>query len=506
MDFNRSAGILLHLTSLPGNFGIGDLGKEAYQFVDFLKAAGQKLWQMLPVNPTGYGNSPYQCVSVFAGNPLLISPEKLRDMNLISDDDLTITSIFPDHFVDFDSVSAYKIKLLGKAYTVFRNSPDSTLKERYQRFCDKNADWLDDYALFSAYKDSHQQTAWNTWPEDIRGRDGSAINYWTEHLEFEIGSYKFQQYIFYEQWTEFKAYCNSCGISLIGDIPIFVSLDSDTVWGHPEYFQLNPDGTPRVVAGVPPDYFSSSGQLWGNPLYNWEVIRNDGYKWWINRFRMVFSLFDIVRIDHFRGFESYWEIPGNASSAISGRWIKGPGTELFQTVQQSLGDLRIIAEDLGIITPEVEIVLDKLGFPGMKVLQFAFGDDNNKINKYLPHNYIRNSVVYTGTHDNNTTIGWFKDDSSTTLSTEDRNKERQRALEYLGTDGSNINWDLIRLAYMSIANTAIIPMQDILGLGTESRMNIPGSVQNNWRWRFSADMITYQIRLRLHRMSIVYGR
>jgi 4-alpha-glucanotransferase len=506
MSFRRAAGVLLHPTSLPSSCGIGDLGSSAYYFADFLKSTGISLWQMLPVNPTGFGNSPYQCTSVFAGNPLLINLNKICDLNLLADTDIRTAFPFPDHIVDFEAVASFKLPLLTRAYGNFCSNPDPVLNNRFRLFCSNNEDWLEDFALFAAYKETRQSAQWTSWQEDIRLRNRQTLQSLNKQIKQQIDNHKFQQFLFFEQWNELKKYCNSLGIQLIGDIPIFVSPDSDAVWAHPEYFNLNEDGSPKVVAGVPPDYFSSTGQLWGNPLYNWEKLEKDGYNWWIKRFAAAFSLFDIVRIDHFRGFESYWEIPGNAHTAVNGRWVKGPGMNLFKAVKNVLGDLPIIAEDLGIITPDVEILRDELGIPGMKVLQFAFGDDNYRTNSYLPHNFIRNCVVYTGTHDNNTTMGWFRGDNTTTLSREDLVSEKQRALSYLNTDGHDINWDFIRLAFMSVADTAVVPMQDFLGLGSDARMNIPGSISNNWKWRFTADMITEPIRQRMRQMTLIYGR
>jgi len=358
-----------------------------------------------------------------------------------------------------------------------------------------------------ALKDAHGLTAWNTWEEDIRKRQPESIEYYSKKLADEIYYQKYQQYQFFKQWSDLKNYCNERGIKLIGDMPIFIALDSAEVWSHPEMFYLDDNGKPTVVAGVPPDYFSRTGQLWGNPLYRWDVIAKDGYAWWIERFRATCVLVDIIRVDHFRGFEKYWEVPATDTTAINGRWVAAPGAELFQAVQNVLGTLPIIAEDLGEITPEVDALREQFGFPGMRVLQFAFGS-GPKADRHRPHNYPRNCVVYTGTHDNNTTIGWFRgeDVKDSTQSKEERERERQLALKYLGTDGHEINWDFIRLALMSPANTAIIPMQDVLGLGSEARMNTPAKAEGNWSWRFTWDMLTERITSRLREMVAIYGR
>jgi 4-alpha-glucanotransferase len=356
-------------------------------------------------------------------------------------------------------------------------------------------------------KEAHGLAAWNTWEEDIRRRQPKSLEHWSKKLNHEIYYHKYQQYQFFKQWSELKKYCNEHGIRLIGDMPIFVALDSAEVWSHPEMFYLDDSGKPTVVAGVPPDYFSQTGQLWGNPLYRWDVMAKDGYAWWIERFRATHNLVDIIRLDHFRGFEKYWEVPGTDDTAINGRWVPGPGAKLFEAVQKALGTLPIIAEDLGMITPEVDALREQFGFPGMRVLQFNFGSDP-KADDYRPHNYPRNCVVYTGTHDNNTTIGWFRgeDVKDSTQSKEEREREKQFALKYLGTDGHEINWDFIRLALISVADTAIIPMQDVLGLGSEARMNLPGRAEGNWCWRFVPDMLTEEIKARLKKLTALYGR
>lgn len=507
MSFPRQSGILLHPTSLPGQSGIGDLGREAYRFVDFLASTGQRLWQILPLGPTGYGNSPYQCLSVFAGNPLLISLERLVEDECLESGDLENRPSFPEDRVDYGSVMKFKMPLLRKSFDIFQRIATLSEQRQFEGFCQRNSSWLETYSLFMALEEVHDLAAWNTWDEDIRTRQSKSLERWCKELDQEVRCHKYQQYQFSKQWSQLKKYCNEHGIRLVGDMPIFIALDSAEAWAHPEMFHMDINGKPTVVAGVPPDYFSKTGQLWGNPLYRWDVMAGDGYAWWIERFRATHALVDIIRLDHFRGFEKYWEVPGTDVTAMNGRWVLGPGIEFFRAVQKALGTLPIIAEDLGIITPGVDALRDQLGFPGMRVLQFAFGSDP-KADDYKPHNYPRDCVVYTGTHDNNTTIGWFKGSTieDTTLSKEEKEREKQIALKYLGTDGHEINWDFIRLALMSVAHTAIVPMQDILGLGSEARMNLPGTVEGNWCWRFVPDMLTEEIKDRLKELTTLYGR
>lgn len=506
MGFGRASGILLHISSLPSRFGIGDLGAEAYRFADFLASTGQSFWQVLPLGPTGYGNSPYQCLSAFAGNPLFISLEKLVEDGLLEPADLLNTPVFPEHRVDYGSVINFKMRLLRKSFQGFEKKASPAEQREYEIFCQQNGWWLDTYSLFMALKDAHALAAWNTWDEGIRRREPQSIKRWKGKLQREVECQEYLQYQFFKQWSRLKRYCNERGIRLIGDMPLFVALDSAEVWSHPEMFYLDEQGKPTVVAGVPPDYFSKTGQLWGNPLYRWDVMAKDGYSWWVERFRTAYKLVNIVKLDHFRGFEKYWEVPGSETTAINGRWVPGPGADLFEAVRETLGDTPIIAEDLGVITPEVDALREQFGFPGMKVLQFAFSGDPKAI--HLPHNYTRNCVVYTGTHDNNTTVGWFKgeDVKDTTQSKEEREREVRFALKYLGTDGHEINWDFIRLAFMSVADTAIIPLQDALGLGSEARMNTPGRVEGNWCWRFTFDMLTHEIKEKLKELTTIYGR
>jgi len=505
LNFPRASGILLHPTSLPGRFGIGDLGSEACRFADFLVSTGQHLWQVLPLGPTGHGNSPYNCLSVFAGNPLLVSLEELVEDGFLEAAELDSVPLFPEQIVDYDAVVGFKMPRLRKSFEIFEERATLAMRRQFEAFCSRNASWLEDYSLFMALREAHGLASWNTWEKDIARRQPKALKHWSKKLEREIRCHQYQQFQFFRQWSSLKRYCNERGIRLIGDIPMYVALDSADVWSHPGLFYLDDNGKPTVVAGVPPDYFSDTGQLWGNPIYRWEVMAKNGYEWWIDRFRAILSLIDIIRLDHFRGFEKYWEVPGTDTTAVNGRWVPGPGAELFEAAQRTLGPLPIIAEDLGVITPEVDALREKLGFPGMRVLQFAFGDDP-KADDYKPHNYPRNCVVYTGTHDNNTTIGWFRGDDATTNSKDKREKEKQRALKYLGTDSHEINWDFIRLALMSVADTAIVPLQDILGMGSEARMNIPATMVGNWCWRFTADILTNEIKARLKELTILYGR
>jgi 4-alpha-glucanotransferase len=509
MKFPRRSGILLHPTSLPGRLGIGDLGPEAYRFADFLAATGQRIWQVLPLGPTGYGDSPYQCFSAFAGNPLLVSLEKLvAEGDLLPDDLADDLPAFPDDRVDFGQVAQHRLPLLKQAARNFLASPSATRREDFQTFCRQNARWLDNFALFMALKEAHGgEAVWNKWEQEIAARRPEALARWEAVLSQPINTQKYVQHQFFKQWSELKAYCHNRGIQLMGDIPIFVAHDSADVWAHPELFRLDADGNPSVQAGVPPDYFSATGQLWGNPLYRWEALAETGYAWWIERFRSTLSLVDIVRLDHFRGFEAYWEVPGKEKTAVKGRWVKAPGGEMLAAVQKTLGDSPIVAETLGVITPEVEALRDRFGFPAMGVLQFAFGTDP-QAPEFRPHNYTRHFVVYTGTHDNDTTIGWWSSSGvgGSTRTAENIRKERDFALQYLGTDGREMNWVFIRTIMASVADTAIVPLQDVLGLDSKARMNLPGTSSGNWRWRFRADQLTPQIAQRLRQLTAIYER
>jgi 4-alpha-glucanotransferase len=472
---------------LPSPFGIGDLGPEAYKFVDFLAGAGQCLWQVLPLGPTGYGDSPYASYSAFAGNTLLISPEELAREGLLTELDSEARS----GPVDYGVAHELKADLLRRAYNNFNNTD---LRADFESFTRQQAHWLDDYALFRALKDENAGQAWTEWD-----RPKAA------HVQVE--AQKFYQFLFFRQWFALKKYANDRGIKIIGDFPIFVAHDSADVWTNPEQFKLDPDGKPLVVAGVPPDYFSSTGQLWGNPLYNWERMRADGFKWWIERVRAMFAMVDIARVDHFRGFAASWEIPGGDTTAERGRWVETPGRELFTSIREALGELPVIAEDLGVITPDVVALRDELGFPGMRILQFGFGGGDPK-NIDLPHNYVPNVVAYTGTHDNDTTVGWFNSvaGKGSTRTVKQIEEERQFCLNYLNTGGEEIHWDFIRCVWSSVANTAIAPLQDVLGLGSDARMNLPNSNQGNWIWRYGAGDLTDDIAQRLKSLTQLYGR
>ncbi len=507
MKFSRSSGILLHPTSLPGRFGIGDLGAEAYRFVDFLVSAGQKLWQVLPLNPTGYGDSPYQCFSAFAGNPLLINLEKLVEQGILAPTDLQGAPAFPDKQVDYGLVLEFKLPVLRKAARNFAASASSDDRMPFESFCRDNATWLDDYTLFMALKDTRRGAVWTQWPPELAARQPTALERWTKRLAKKIEALRYWQFEFDRQWQALKDDCHERNIRLMGDIPIYVAHDSADVWAHPELFYLNEKGNPTKVAGVPPDYFSATGQLWGNPIYRPDVLKNSGYRWWIDRFRASLSLFDIVRLDHFRGFEAYWEVPAGEQTAINGRWVKGPGAELFSALRAALGELPIVAENLGVITPEVEAIRNQFGFPGMSILQFAFGKDP-QAPSFLPHNYPRELVAYTGTHDNDTTVGWWISSSAadSTRTEEDVRKEREFAKAYLGFGNEEINWVCIRALLASVADTVLIPLQDVLGLGSEARTNLPGRPSGNWRWRFTADALTNELAARLRRLTTLYDR
>jgi 4-alpha-glucanotransferase len=506
VSFSRSSGILLHPTSLPGAYGVGDLGGAAYDFIDFLAASGQSLWQVLPLGPTGYGDSPYQSFSAFAGNALLVSPERLCEEDLLDRRDLAAAPKFADERVDFGAAIEFKNKLLRRAFENFRHTTDTSLRGSFETFSQREAAWLDDYALYRAMKDARNGVAWNRWEAPMLKREPHALAAAREGLREQIDAHKFYQFLFFKQWHALKRYANERGISVVGDIPIFVAHDSADVWTNPHLFKLNEDGSPRVVAGVPPDYFSATGQLWGNPLYDWERLRADDFRWWIARVRSMLHTVDILRIDHFRGFAASWEIPGGDQTAERGRWVNAPGRELFTAIKRALGDAPILAEDLGVITPDVEALRDDFNFPGMRILQFAFGGDSKNID--LPHNYHRNIAVYTGTHDNDTTVGWFKSaaGAGSTRKAEEIERERKFCLDYLNSDGREIHWDFIRAVLASVGNIAIIPLQDVLGLGNEARMNLPNSTSGNWSWRYTAGALTPSLRARLKELTALYGR
>jgi 4-alpha-glucanotransferase len=517
VSFPRSSGVLLHPTSLPGPHGVGDFGPEAYRFVDFLHSAGQKLWQVLPLNPTGYADSPFQCFSASAGNPLLISLERLVDEGLLSNDDLCIDDLrnvnlrnvasFPLECVDYGVVGGFKIPLLKKAASNFFANASAENRRKFEEFCQSNAHWLDEFALFMAVKEAHDLVAWTQWPSDIASRQPEALKRWSEQQAASIAAQKFFQYEFFRQWQALRAYGSEHNIRIIGDIPIYVAHDSADVWSNRQCFLLDDRGVPLKVAGVPPDYFSATGQLWGNPIYNWPLLKQTGYQWWVERMRSALRLYDFVRIDHFRGFEAYWEVAGGETTAMNGHWVKGPGAELFSVLRRELGDLPIIAENLGVITPEVEAIRHEFGFPGMAILQFAFGNDP-QAPTFKPHNYVRDLVAYTGTHDNDTVVGWWTSGGAgdSTRTPEDVIKEHAYARAYLDFVDEPINWVLIRGIMSSVANTAITPMQDILGLGSEARMNFPGMPSGYWKWRMKPGAATDAIAKRLKEMAVLYDR
>ncbi len=511
MDFSRASGILLHPTSFPGPHGIGDLGNAAYDFIDFLIEAKQSLWQVLPLGPTGYGDSPYASFSSFAGNPLLISLDRLVEAGDLSHSDLADVPQFPVDEIDFGWVIYWKIPLLQKAARNFLTDAEAHRKRAFETFCEEKARWLDDYALFMAVKADFDTKAkaedvfgamWsNYWDKDIALRQTRAINRWEKEKAEDIEIQKVWQFYFYQQWSAVRRYANENGIKIVGDIPIFVAPDSVDVWANRELFHLDDQGQPTVVAGVPPDYFSENGQLWGNPLYHWIVMAGQDYRWWIERIQATLDLVDIIRIDHFRGFEAYWEIPAGETTAINGRWVKAPGKELFKAIQNELGQLPILAEDLGVITEEVQALRDTFNFPGMKVLQFAFdakeAGELNATNAFLPHNHEPNAVVYTGTHDNDTTLGWYQQRSD---------EERDLIRRYLARPDDDIAWDFIRLAMASVARYAIIPMQDTLSLSSDARMNTPSTLGGNWVWRYRTEALNPWVSSRLRELVDLYAR
>jgi len=497
---SRASGVLLHPTSLDGGHGIGDLGNTAYKFVDFLVEAKQKIWQILPLGPTGYGNSPYLCYSAVAGNPILISLDLLQEQGWLSPGDFVQIPKpdFPSDRVDFDLVVPYKMDLLEISYKNFVNSATKDEKEAFVLFCHQQSSWLDDYALFMALKEAHNGASWYQWDTMTSTRDETTLANWRNKLGQSIFYHQFLQYIFFQQWALLKSYANERDIFIFGDIPIYVAHDSADVWSEPENFLLDPQtGMAKLMAGVPPDYFSQTGQLWGNPVYNWENLKDSGFRWWIERVEKIFTLVDLVRIDHFRGFESFWAVPQGEMTAQKGEWIQAPGEDFFTLLREKLGQLPIVAEDLGVITPEVEKLRDDFDLPGMKILQFAFGSDS--ANPFLPYNLNnRRCVIYTGTHDNDTVVGWFE-----ALS----NRERTRVIDYLGYISSRgIHWQLIRLAMGSVANIAIFPLQDILGLDSQARMNRPGISDGNWDWRFKPDALHSQLAQCMSSLTELYGR
>jgi len=494
----RGSGILLHFTSLPSPFGIGDFGPWAYRFADFLAETKQSYWQCLPINPTDieYGNSPYHSMSAFACNPLLISPELLIQEGLLTKADLEPLPSFSRERVDFDLVVSYKDRLRCSAYDRFKREGANG---EYRSFCSQQVSWLDDFALFVALKEEFKGRPWNEWPDNLRDREPEALFRAGERLREKIQEQKFLQYLFFRQWSSLKKYCTERGIKIIGDVPIYVVHDSADVWMHPNLFNLDHEKRPLTVAGVPPDYFSKTGQLWGNPVYRWEALKSTGYEWWTKRIAHNLNMFDVVRVDHFRGFMAYWEVPAKEKTAVNGKWVKAPGMDFFSRLSAVFPDLPIIAEDLGTITPDVWATMEHFGFPGMKVLLFGF-DESLPRNAYAPHNHTKNAVVYTGTHDNNTAMAWFEKEAG--------EEDRARLSLYVGKEINveNVHRELIRLAMMSVADTAILSMQDLLGLGEWARMNRPAQEKGNWRWRLMPEQLTNQLAHKLLEMTELYGR
>jgi 4-alpha-glucanotransferase len=495
----RGSGILLHISSLPSPYGIGDLGPQAHTFADFLGQAKQRYWQILPLNPTNplYGNSPYSSISAFAGNTLLISPDLLFEEGLLSREDLEPIPSLPETRCDFSTVIPYKERLLEQAYLHFIRGGRG--RESLEAFSLENASWLEDFSLFVIMKRRLDGKAWDQWPKEWRDRNLESLKAMKKECQDQLEKEKFCQYLFFKQWHSLKAYCKEKGVRLFGDLPIYVSFDSADVWANPGLFKLDKEKRPTFVSGVPPDYFSETGQLWGNPVYRWNVLRKNGFRWWIERMAHHLKLFDALRIDHFRGLVAYWEISANEKTAINGKWVKVPVNDFLNTLKRHFPFLPIVAEDLGVITPDVREVMDRFALPGMKVLVFAFGEDH-PMHPYLPHTYEKNFLVYTGTHDNNTVCGWFEREASP--------DDKRRLFRYLGREVSveEVPWALIRLAMMSVANMVIVPMQDILALGEEARMNRPSVPHGNWEWRLLPEQITPSISQRLLEMTETYGR
>lgn len=500
MTFKRVSGILLHPTSLPGPYGIGDLGLQAHRFVDFLADSGANLWQVLPLGPTGYGDSPYQCFSAFAGSPYLISPDELIADGLLDPSDLENRPAFDSAKVDFGVLIPWKLGLLELAFERFSARTEPGLREALANFRAENSEWLDDYALFMALKEAGGGGAWDAWPAPLRKREAAVLAKARKSHADQIARHIFYQFLFYRQWWSLRAHAKQRGIQIIGDVPIFVAYDSADVWSNPDLFFLDESDRPTVVAGVPPDLFSATGQLWGNPLYNWEVHKQTGYRWWLERVRATLGMVDIIRMDHFRGFAGYWEIPAGNTTAEFGRWVTGPGADFFDALTADLQahfqarELPIIAEDLGVITSDVVELRERYSLPGMRILQFAFSGPDNP---FLPHHYVPNCVAYTGTHDNDTARGWYASAAE---------EERAFALRYLGVDGSQFAADLIRAVWSSAASFAIAPMQDFLNLGTEARMNFPSKLGGNWEWRMQEEDLSDSLLKRLQDLNYLYSR
>lgn len=492
----RKSGILLPISSIPAKYGVGTFSKQAYEFVDFLLEAGQKLWQILPLGPTSYGDSPYQSFSTFAGNPYFIDLEQLMELGYISKEDCEGVNFGTNpEYVDYGQMYANRFPILRRAYDAAL-SKGMQQEEGYRKFMEENAYWITDYALYMAVKASFDNICWTEWDEDIRLRKPEAVQAYTEKYTYEMGFYYFQQYMFHIQWKELKEYANDNGIEIVGDIPIYVAFDSADTWANPELFQLDEDNLPIGVAGCPPDAFSETGQLWGNPLYKWEYHKETNFAWWMKRIAHCYEMYDIVRIDHFRGFDEYWFVPYGDETAQNGKWLPGPGIALFETMKEVLGEKKVIAEDLGFLTESVLELVENTGFPGMKVLQFAFGSGSD--NAYLPHNHKKNSIVYTGTHDNETTVGWYWNLDEHT---------RKHVKDYFDiTDETKVNWTFIRAALSSVADTVVIPMQDYLGLGNEARINTPSTLGSNWEWRMKEDACTSELAEKIKKLMKVYGR
>jgi 4-alpha-glucanotransferase len=495
MEFKRSSGVILHPTSLPGPFGIGDLGPTAIHWLDFLAKAELGLWEILPLGPTGYGDSPYQCFSAFAGNTSLISPILLVEEGLIPIQKIENHPYFSNKKVDFNRVARWKDKILLLAFKNYQKLPPASLKIEFESFRQQQSAWLDDYALFMAIKDAYKKVAWNQWPIELRFRDQASLEKFSKKNTKIILYHAFKQFLFFKQWKTLRDYAHLKNIRIVGDIPLFIAFDSVDVWTNPELFDLTETREPRVIAGVPPDYFSPTGQLWGNPLYRWSAHKQTDYHWWAQRFKKTLEMVDILRLDHFRGFSGYWEVQAGMSTAKEGRWVQGPGSSFFELIEKNLGKLPIIAEDLGVITPDVTKMRDRFNFPGMRVLQFAFSSDAN--DPFLPHNYPVNCVAFTGTHDNATTKGWFQNAPQ---------KEQEFCREYLNSNAKHIAWDMIREIWSSVAVFAFASMQDFLELGNKDRMNFPGVLGNNWTWRMHPGAMMDSLAFKIKEMNTVFAR
>ena len=507
MRFPRQSGILLHPTSLPGGHGVGDFGPEAFRFIEFLSAAKQTLWQMLPLGPTGYGDSPYQTFSAFAGNPILISLDKLVQDGLLPASTVSATR-FHEGRAQYEAAIAFKTPLLDRAAQAFLRDASPAQSACYESFGSRESAWLEDFALFMAAKRLNGLRAWTEWEPGLRDRQPAALHELRRSHAVAIAIEKVKQFFFFEQFAAIRNECRRRGIQLMGDIPIYAAGDSSDVWTLRRFWHLNHDGTPALQSGVPPDYFSATGQLWGNPIYRWDELERDGYRWWVDRIRATFRMFDVVRVDHFRGFQAFWQVPGGDTTAVKGVWMPGPGAGLFETIERELGELSIVAENLGVITPEVEAIRNRFGYPGMAILQFAFGRDPQAPG-FKPHNYPRSIVAYTGTHDNDTTTGWWMSSGAgdSTRTAEMIAEERNHALRYLGIqNGAEIHWEFIRALLASVANTVIFPVQDLLGLGSEARMNMPSTLGRNWLWRMEPESLTPSIVARLAEMVSLYDR